>query len=391
MSEIPHAARVGDAIEHTNAFLGAITGIAIGLAIGVAIGVAGVLTVATGGAAAIAFAAIGAVAMACTGISAGFTFGQIVGKWSSSKSGVIGQGAKTVFIGRGSPPAARATDKLACGDPPITPGKVLAAALIGPLGMIGLGVYSLVRGDHPDDVIGTGSRTVYIEKLNAARINDETTCTGKIVEGCKTVVIWGPKVDVIPRDKWNPEVSREFEKWVGRIDTVGVVLGLISGVGAVRVIFTQGLRGIIPGIRALSTSQRWDLGLTLGDGVLFTAEKLGGLDPMVRTYYETGTLFRSGWNSRGVLRRGTPDVPTTTTLPRATTPDVPTTVPRATTPDVPTAPRIDAPTPPAPKPVPQGGQTIAERAAQGGNPPPWARQNPDNYYYNPDNSRYMKR
>ncbi|MDC0748880.1 PAAR domain-containing protein [Polyangium mundeleinium] len=388
MSGPPPAARVGDAIEHSNALLGAITGIAMGLAIGVAIGVAGILTVATGGLAAVAFAVIGAAAMACTGAVAGFSFGEWIGQKSKSISGVIREGAKTVFIGQGCPPAARAFDRLACGDPPVTPGKVAVAALLGPLGMIGLGIYSFSRADHGDARIATGSKTVYIERFNAARETDETDCSGKIVQGCKTVRIGGPKIELIPRSRWRPEISQEFRDWMTLVDRVGVVLGILSGFGSIRVIFTQGIKGFIPAIRSLSSSQRWDIGLALGDGGLWLAETYGGLNPWVRTIYETGTLGRSGWLARPG-RGGTPDLPT---APRAGTPDLPT-APRAGTPDLPTAPRVDAPNvpPTPPRAVPQGGQSISERMAQGGNPPPYARQNPDNYFYDPAAGRYKRR
>ncbi|HVK68277.1 MAG TPA: PAAR domain-containing protein [Polyangium sp.] len=389
MSGPPPAARVGDPIEHTNALLGAITGIAMGLAIGVAIGIAGILTVATGGLAAVAFAVIGAAAMACTGAVAGFSFGEWIGQKSKSISGVIKEGAKTVFIGQGCPPAARAYDKLACGDPPVTPGKVVVAALLGPLGMIGLGIYSFSRSDHGDARIADGSKTVYIEGFNAARETDETECSGKIVQGCKTVRIGGPRIQLLPK---RPEISEKFREWMARIDKAGVLLGIISGVGAVRVLFTQGIKGFLPALRSLTSSQRWDVGLALGDGGLWLAETYGGLNPWARTFYETVTLGRSGWNSRGAFRGGTPDIPTTTTLPRATTPDVPT-VPRAATPDVPNTPRVDTPNAPPtpPRAVPQGGQSISERMAQGGTPPPYARQNPDNYFYDPAAGRYKRR
>ncbi|TKD04444.1 PAAR domain-containing protein [Polyangium fumosum] len=396
MSGPPPAARVGDPIEHSNALLGAITGIAMGLAIGVAIGVAGILTVATGGLAAVAFAVIGAAAMACTGAVAGFSFGEWIGQKSKSISGVIKEGAKTVFIGQGCPPAARAYDKLACGDPPVTPGKVVVAALLGPLGMIGLGIYSFSRSDHGDARIADGSKTVYIEGFNAARETDETECSGKIVQGCKTVRIGGPRIQLLPK---RPEISEKFREWMAFIDKAGVLLGIISGIGAVRVLFTQGIKGFLPALRSLTSSQRWDVGLALGDGGLWLAETYGGLNPWVRTFYETGTLGRSGWLARPGRggapslptgpRGGTPDLPT---APRAGTPDLPT-APRVDTPDLPTAPRVDAPNvpPTPPRAIPQGGQSISERMAQGGNPPPYARQNPDNYFYDPAAGRYKRR
>lgn len=376
----PNASRVGDGIEHTNAFLGALTGIAIGLAIGVAVAVAGVLTVATGG---LALAVIGGLAAICTGIAAGFSFGELIGSMSSSKSGVIGEGAKTVFIGAGLPPAARAKDKLACGDPPITTGKVVVAALLGPLAIGALGIYSLVRSDHGGAMIATGSETVFIGGRNAARIEDETNCSGKIIEGAKTVGIGGRKVDVIDRRSWRPEIPEGLRTAVTWIDRAGVVLGLLSGVGAIRVLGWKAARP--------------DFLIAAGDVALFGAETASrsilGDDSNVtkglawtRTVYETAAVARTG---RNLLRTGPPDLPS---APRVTTPDAPS-APRVSVPDAPSAPRVSTPDVPTPaaRPVPQGGQTIPERMGQGGNPPPYARQNPDNYYYDPAAGRYKRR
>lgn len=375
----PNASRVGDGIEHTNAFLGALTGIAIGLAIGVAIAVAGVLTVATGG---LALAVIGGLAAICTGIAAGFSFGELIGSMSSSKSGVIGEGAKTVFIGAGLPPAARAKDKLACGDPPVTTGKVVIAALLGPLALGALGVYSLVRSDHGGAMIATGSETVFIGSRNAARIDDETNCSGKIVEGAKTVGIGGRKVDVIDRRSWRPEIPEGLRTAVTWIDRAGVVLGLLSGVGAIRVLGWK--------------AARVDFLLAAGDVALFGAETgaraIFGDDSRItkgvawtRTVYEVGTVARTG---RNLLRPGA-GAPS---APRVTAPDAPS-APRVTVPDAPSAPRVSTPDVPAaaPRPVPQGGQTIPERVAAGGNPPPYAEANPSAYYYDPVAGRYKRR
>lgn len=366
----PNASRVGDGIEHTNAFLGAITGILVGVAIGLAIAVAGIATAASGGLLAVAF--IAGLSMICAGAVGGFNFGELIGSLSSSKSGVIGEGARTVFIGAGLPAAARARDALACGDPPITPGMTMVSALLGPLGMAGLAIYSMKRSEHGGAVIATGSETVFIGGHNAARIEDETTCSGKIIEGARTVGIGGGKTDVIDRRSWRPEIPQEMRDRIAIVDRVGIVLGLVSGYGAVRLLGTR--------------LARIDFMLAVGDAALFGAEWAArntfGEDSSItksitwtRNVYDAGTLARSGRNN---FRAGAPSVPS---APRVTTPDAPS-VPRASAPDVPATP---------PRPVPQGGQTIPERVGQGGSPPPYAQANPNNYYYDPVAGRYKRR
>lgn len=42
-------------------------------------------------------------------------------------------------------------------------------------------------------------------------------------------------------------------------------------------------------------------------------------------------------------------------------------------------------------PLPQGGVSIEQRLQEGHNPPPYAVQNPESYYYNPKTKRYSRR
>ncbi len=374
----PNAARVGDPIKHSNALLGALTGLAIGIVVGALVAA----TILTGGLAALAIcAAIGAL---CTFASGGYALGQLLGSLGGSKSGVIGEGAKTVFIGAGLPPAARALDKLACGDPPATKfgWALVGAVLLGPVGAIAGLAYGISSSGHAGSQIATGSQTVYIEKLNAARVDDDTSCSGKIMEGSKTVGIGGPKVALIDPKTWRPEVPQWLDNTMFWVDRVGAVFSLVSGFGALRTIFTQGWR-------AVPARELIELGFTATSTTLLVAEEtsalVNGRDSQitknigwVRTGVElTGGGFTGVTNARN-LRRAVPDAPSATP-PRIDAPSA-------------TPPRIDAPSAPTPsKPVPQGGQTIAERAAQGGNPPPYAEAAPNNYYYDPVAGRYKRR
>ncbi len=382
---IPNAARVGDPIEHTSALMGALTGIAVGLVVGAAIAA----TVLTGGVGALAI--MGAISIMCTGVAAGFSIGKLLGSIGKSKSGVIGEGAKTVFIGEGLPPAARALDKLACGDPPSTKfgWSLLGAVLLGPIGAVAGYMYGVSSSAHGGAQIATGSETVYIEQRNAARVGDQTSCSGKIIEGSKTVGIGGPTVALIDPKDWSPEVPLWLENTVYYVDKVGVVLGFVSGLGSMRTLLATGWKNA-------SWTLRLDAVLPVGDVALLGAEELStrtlGSDSAItqtivwtRTAYEIGSAGRSGWNAWRDMRAphvSTPDIPTS---PHLDTPDVPHVdapdVPHVNTPDVPTTPR----------PVPEGGQTIGERMANGGNPPPYARQTPDNYYYDPVAGRYKRR
>jgi uncharacterized Zn-binding protein involved in type VI secretion len=380
----PNAARVGDPIKHSNALLGALTGLAIGIVVGALVAA----TILSGGLAALAIcAAIGAV---CTFASAGYSIGQLLGSLGGSKSGVIGEGAKTVFVGAGLPPAARALDKLACGDPPAAKMAwgLVGAVLLGPIGLIAGVAYGYATGGHAGAQIATGSKTVYIEKLNAARVDDDTSCSGKIMEGAKTVGIGGEKVALIDPKTWRPEVPQWLDNTIFWVDRVGAVFSLVSGMGAFRTLLKEGWR-------AVPTRELIELGFTATSTTLLIAEEtsalINGRDSditknigWVRTGVEvTGGTFTGVTNARN-LRRAVPDPPAAP--PRV---DAPSPAPRVDAPSP--APRVDAPSPSPPRPVPQGGQTIPERVAQGGNPPPYAEANPSAYYYDPVAGRYKRR
>jgi uncharacterized Zn-binding protein involved in type VI secretion len=98
------------------------------------------------------------------------------------------------------PPAARVTDLHVCGlvtpgTPPVphVGGPVLPAGAVRT--MIGFlpaaRVTDLCLCVGPPDAIATGSSSVIIEGLPAARIGDSTVHGGVIVQGCSTVIIGG--------------------------------------------------------------------------------------------------------------------------------------------------------------------------------------------------------
>lgn len=93
------------------------------------------------------------------------------------------------------PPAARLTDMHTC--PAVTvlvphvggpiSGPCAPTVLIGKLPAARITDLCICVG--PPDMIVKGSATVFIQKLNAARIGDLTTHGGVIVMGCPTVII----------------------------------------------------------------------------------------------------------------------------------------------------------------------------------------------------------
>jgi len=341
----PNAARVGDPIKHSNALLGALTGLAIGIIVGVA---AAAFIIATGGLGAIAI--LSAIGAACTFTSAGFTIGQLLGSIGGSKSGVIGEGARTVFVGAGLPPAARALDKLACGDPPGAKfgWSLVGAVLLGPIGAIAGLAYGISSSAHAGAQIATGSKTVYIEKRNAARVEDETSCSGMIIEGAKTVGIGGEKVFLIPKDQWRGEVPKWLENTIYVVDRVGAVCSLASGLGALRTVGWKSM-GLMARTETVFTGVSTTLlGVETGFEIAYGRDddrtKMVG---NIRTGVEVlGGGLSMGANIRHLR---------------------------------------------AAKPIPPGGQGIISRTLQGGNPPPYASSNPTGYYYDPVASRYKRR
>lgn len=344
----PNAARVGDPIKHTNALFGALVGIAAGIVIGALVAVTTIVTAGTG---LLFWAAVfGAAAALCTGAAGGYTLGSFLGKLSGSKSGVIAEGAKTVFIGEGSPAAARALDHLACGDPPMTKygWSMLGAVLLGPVGgMAGL-IYGHVTSKHAGAQIATGSETVYIENFNAARVGDKTSCTGEIMEGAETVGIGGESVALIDPATWSPEIPAALDTTMYWVDKAGIVFGILSLAGSLagswRVLRWKAVNTdfIITGI---------DLGL------LGTEEILAAKYGRDHEYTDTVENIRATYELATTIRTGVKNLHTISKF----------------------------------RPLPPGGQSVFSRWRQGGKPPPWAANKPYNYYFDMSSRRYKLR
>lgn len=152
MTTLEHAARVDDRVTHTSHEASEWAGLLIGASIGV------ILTIVTGGTGLIIGATI------CSFASAGGDLADLasraVGGGKKVPAGKIVDGAASVFTGRFSPRAAKAHPftKVDC---------------------------------HSENFVMQGSKTTFIEGVNASRRKDKTSCGGAIMEGCPTVYIGG--------------------------------------------------------------------------------------------------------------------------------------------------------------------------------------------------------
>lgn len=185
------AARIDDTIGHSPTM----SWLLKGLLIGAAIALAGVLIVGTGGLAAVAI--VGATAAAGAGI------GEVMSTMSWAPKEVVGAitaiGALNVFVnGRA---AVRAhLDFATCSKHPSAPA-----------------------------IVATGSGTVFINAMPAARVDDKTICSAVITEGSGNVYIGGPTVQT---DVINPE--NLVPTWVHvSLLVVGVGCGLVLAAPAV--------------------------------------------------------------------------------------------------------------------------------------------------------------
>jgi RHS repeat-associated protein len=195
---MPEAARLTDPVEHGLGMLGMIGGMILGAAVG-AIAIAA--TVATGGAAlAIAVAVVGAVGATAGGGLAGEQLANgiatIMGCSGITSGAIIPATSVNVMIGH--LPAARAKlDGAACG------------------GMI------FNHFPNPKALIATGSSTVLINGMPAARKQDKLVCNADIQKGEPTVIIGGATVQVLPIE--------DNEAWLHNL--LGkVALGALAGV-----------------------------------------------------------------------------------------------------------------------------------------------------------------
>jgi uncharacterized Zn-binding protein involved in type VI secretion len=199
MAETPNAARLEDPICHSNVLRGAVAGLAVGFVVGVVVAVLVVGTIASGGLLAVALYA-GALSLLLTGAGLGYGIGEFLGEYGGeSETGVIEDGSWDTFIG-GEHPAAYVMARVKC------------------------------SRDGGSPRIATGSETVFINSMNAARIEDKTTCGAVITKGCETVGIGGASVALLPVD------SDGIPEWLSgameKADYAAIILGLIGSLGA---------------------------------------------------------------------------------------------------------------------------------------------------------------
>jgi uncharacterized Zn-binding protein involved in type VI secretion len=192
---MPEAARKTDEIEHTSALTGLLTGLVVGVVVGAVIGA----TLATGGTAAIV---LGAVVGASTGGSLVGMAGEWIGSMFTSPAGPIDEGLWSVRINDLF--AARVTDPVACSK----------------------------DGPMP---IATGSDSVFIGGLPAARKSDKTVCGAAIAEGSPDVLVGGTTTEYLTVQGEIPPWARILEFVIGLPSLVSGGIGLLKlGVRALR-------------------------------------------------------------------------------------------------------------------------------------------------------------
>lgn len=188
---MPVAARLGDPIQHSDAMVGLLEGLAIGLVVGAAI-------VATGGAAAVVL-----VATAAGAVATGAGVGELIGSLQLSGGTVTGTlvtGSPNVQIGGAL--AARAF---------VAAGDTVACAGVPPL---------YLPPSHDGKRVAQGSASVVINQSPAARVGDLIECGAQIQSGSTTVLIGGGQVTTV-------QIESEVPDWINK----GImVLGLASAV-----------------------------------------------------------------------------------------------------------------------------------------------------------------
>ena len=167
------AARLTDPVEHGFGMAGMIAGLVLGAVVGVILIAA---TVATGGLFAIALASVAAV-----GITAG----------TGLAGGQLAHGLSTVLGSSGS-----VTGNIIPATSPDTKIGGLWAARAKLDGAICSGLGN--HGPLPKALIATGSATVFINRMPAARESDKLVCAADIKQGFPTVMIAGGTVQVLP-------------------------------------------------------------------------------------------------------------------------------------------------------------------------------------------------
>jgi len=219
------AARVGDPVQHSHRFglgmLGAIAGVALGVALVVltapislpAIAAAGVV----GGTMLVAGAAGTVIGSTLAVEGVGETIGSHI---AAPNAGDIADGAHSVFTGPGMPKAARMSDPVKC---------------------------------HSGESIAEGSDTVFIENWNASRKSDQTTCAGKIQDGCHSVLIGGNPIGRAGT-AGRSELPKWFQNTKWGLDWAGTILGFVNGKGELKVGVKLGLQVAGVAVKAYSQS-----------------------------------------------------------------------------------------------------------------------------------------
>jgi uncharacterized Zn-binding protein involved in type VI secretion len=219
------------------------------------------------------------ISAACDVVGLTKSFGQWVGsQFSDDDSGNIITGARSVFIGEGSPQAARISDKVRCHD----------AKGTDPIIRFSSPVFGLVRdiatlvtassledcapGAHPGAFVADGSRTVLIELWNAARVSDAIyPCNGKIAKGCDTAHIGGATIGRAGTKK-RSDVSGWLSGTVWVLtDVVGPAAGLIGARS----------RALMFALKAAEVAVHWTGKATGWERTAGTVEAVLGLTELV--------------------------------------------------------------------------------------------------------------
>lgn len=203
------AARMGDKVAHTNAFIGFVTGMVVGAVVAVGIALLLGATIATGGGALILVGAL------LAGLGGGALTGMKIGqRHKKGKGDPIASGADNVFIGADRRKAARAIkDKVSC---------------------------------HMPKVIAEGSQTVFIQGGPAARRTDQTVCGGTIDEGWPTVFIGKEAACYVPIEGEVPAWMVSAAKWAMGLGLVIGFAGAWISAGLAAAIFGT-LEGVVGG------------------------------------------------------------------------------------------------------------------------------------------------
>ncbi|MCK6590353.1 MAG: hypothetical protein L6Q76_22545 [Polyangiaceae bacterium] len=117
-------------------------------------------------------------------------------------------------------------DPVECADP------AMMLNMFSPAGMLiqattGWNPMSLVAS-HAGSFVGEGVWETKINRKEAARLSDRTSCKGDIADGDKTILIGGMPFGVVPRSDQS-EDSLLVEYGLGALDWAGSLMGLGTG------------------------------------------------------------------------------------------------------------------------------------------------------------------